>query len=342
MNLERLVTRAWYEKQAWTKILQPLSKIYSREFEKRKKQSLARRRAPFAVPVVVVGNITVGGTGKTPLIIYLANQLLSKNIKVGVVSRGYGAKPPSMPYLVKSGDSAVICGDEPRLIFEATGAPVAIGEDRCAAAELLVELGVSLILSDDGLQHYDMPREFEIAVIDGSRGLGNGRLLPAGPLREPVERLASVDHVVSNGELDPEYEGIPVDGHFRLAPANWINVQTGTRVPLDFIPPGSEQYAVAGIGNPERFFLELRGLGLEVVEKVFPDHHAFQKKDFAFLPSLETATVFMTTKDALKCADFAGHNFWALEVQLEFKKDAVGKDMGQSLVDSIMALRNFG
>ena len=259
-----------------------------------------------------------------------------------MVSRGYGAKPPSAPYLVKPEDLPAICGDEPKLIAEATGVPVAIGADRCAAAELLVEKGVSLILSDDGLQHYDLPREFEIVVIDGVRGVGNGRLLPAGPLREPVERLASVDHVVSNGELDPQYVDISVDSYFRLAPTNWINVQAGTRVPLDFLSPTSEQYAVAGIGNPERFFAELRGLGLEIVEKVFPDHHAFQKKDFAFLSSLETATVFMTAKDALKCADFAGPNFWALEVQLEFKKDAAGKDMGQVLVDSILALRNFG
>ena len=348
MKLERLVTRAWYGNQAWTKLLQPLSKIYSREFEKRKQQSLAHRRAPFVVPVVVVGNITVGGTGKTPLIIYLANQLQSRNMKVGVVSRGYGGEPPQSPYLVKLDDAPAICGDEPKLIAESTGAPVAIGADRCAAVEMLVEQGVSIVLSDDGLQHYDLPREFEIAVIDGARGLGNGCLLPAGPLREPPERLASVDCVLSNGELDPNYDEIAVDGCFRLVPANWINVQSGARVPLDFLSPSSslssvqQQYAVAGIGNPERFFSALRELDLAFTEKAFPDHHSFQKSDFAFLPSIETATVFMTAKDALKCADFAGPNFWALDVQIEFGEDKAGKDLGQSLVDSILALRNLG
>jgi len=342
MNLERIVARAWYKKRSWIRILQPLSKVYSREFEKRKALSVARRCMPFSVPVVVVGNITVGGTGKTPLIIYLANQLQSSGVSVGIVSRGYGANPPSTPYVVKRGDSPAICGDEPKLIFEATGAPVVIGANRCAAAEILINQGVSLILSDDGLQHYDLPREFEIAVIDGARGLGNGHLLPAGPLREPAERLDSVDIVLSNGELNRTHGDIPIDGGFRLVPTCWVNVQSGVRVPLDSLPPANDQYAVAGIGNPERFFSELRGLNLKVIEKTFPDHHSFKKKDFAFLPSLETSVVFMTTKDALKCTDFAGPNFWALDIQVEFAKDTTGNDMGKKLIDTLLALSNSG
>lgn len=343
MTLERLVARAWYSKKAWIRILQPLSKIYSREFEKRKALSLANQREPFGVPIVVVGNITVGGTGKTPLIIYLANQLRLKNVRVGVVSRGYGANPPSTPYLVQRADTPTICGDEPKLILEATGAPIVIGADRCAAAELLINQGVSLILSDDGLQHYDLPRQFEIVVIDGARGLGNGHLLPAGPLRETAERLANVDAVVSNGELDPAHGDITVDSSFRLVPQCWVNVRSGAKVPLDALSSSANDcYAVAGIGNPQRFFNELKGMGLEVIEKTFPDHHSFNRKDFSFLPSLETSTVFMTTKDALKCTDFAGPNFWALDVQVEFVTDTAGNDMGKKLVDMLRAMSNAG
>lgn len=341
MKFERVISRAWYGNQAWIKALSPLSKLYFRVAEKRKRKAEANRRQPFVVPVIVVGNITLGGTGKTPLIVYLANQLQAKGVPVGVVSRGYGANPPGYPYLVKSGDRPEVCGDEPLLIAESTGVPVVIDPDRCAAAETLLRQGVSMILSDDGLQHYALPREYEILVIDAERGFGNGLLLPAGPLRELPERLKSVDFVISNGAkglLDPE---ITVDASFQLRPESWVNVLTGTRVPLDFLPKDGEFDAVAGIGNPGRFFATLRNMGLNVREHVFPDHHQFSKKDFGFLNSLSDDTVFMTRKDALKCRTIAGPNFWALDIDLEFDSSIELGDMGLALVNEILSLRDY-
>lgn len=340
MKIERVISRAWYGNQAWIKALAPLSKLYKREADKRKHAALEARRSPYVVPVVVVGNITVGGTGKTPLIIYLANELKLKGVRVGVISRGYGAKPPFYPYLVKSGDVPEICGDEPLMIAEATGAPVVIDPDRCAAADLLLNQGVSIILSDDGLQHYALPREYEIVVIDAERGLGNGLLLPAGPLREPAERLSTVNFVVANGALDRLNSEVTVDASYQLRPSGWINVQAGTRVPLDFLTHEGECNAVAGIGNPERFFDTLRNLGLDVRAHAFPDHYQFSKDDFKFLESVNTGLVCMTLKDALKCRSFAGPNFWALDVDLEFDTTLYGESGGQTLVNAILALRD--
>ncbi|MCL4145879.1 UNVERIFIED_CONTAM: hypothetical protein GTU68_001642 [Idotea baltica] len=198
MSIERIVSRAWYGDQAWVKLLSPLSKIYKREHDKRKAQAIESRRSAFVAPVVVVGNITVGGTGKTPLIVYLACALRDRGVQVGIISRGYGGNPPSAPYLVNIGDRPEICGDEPLMIAEATGVPVVVDKDRCAAAEHLIRLGTTMILSDDGLQHYALPRKYEIAVIDGERGLGNGLLLPARVARA-CKRLESVDCFCTTG-----------------------------------------------------------------------------------------------------------------------------------------------
>lgn len=338
--VEKVISQAWYQDQAWIKLFSPLSHLYLRQHEKRKRIAIENRRRPFAVPVVVVGNITVGGTGKTPLIIYLANALRDRGIRVGVISRGYGGQPPQEPYIVSQNDDPSICGDEPLLISKSTCAPVVIGRDRSAAAEKLLQNDVQLVLSDDGLQHYALPRQYEIAVVDGERYFGNGRLLPAGPLREPIERLENVDFIVRNGgesdgPMSCQNYDIEFDASYRMAPSGWVNVQSGTRVPLDFI--GFDAYketvhAIAGIGNPSRFFSTLGEFGIDVTEHIFPDHHRYTEDDFSFVESMNKTKVLMTTKDALKCRDFAGPDFWALDIDLAFDNTASGQDSGDFLL----------
>lgn len=340
MRFEKLVQRAWYEDKLWIKSLAPLSALYKRTAKRRQREALKTQRPPFPTPVVVVGNITVGGTGKTPLIIYLTRRLIEQGLSVGIVSRGYGANPPTTPYLVSKTDDPNIAGDEPLLIAAANGAAVVIDPDRCAAVEVLLELNVDIILSDDGLQHYALPRTYEIAVIDASRGFGNGKLLPAGPLREPIDRLRTVDFVVVNGDVNSFEanigerlgEAIEIGCGFQLRPKGWTNVASGTRVPLDFIDPTQLCYAVAGIGNPGRFFASLRELGLDIEEHEFPDHHRFDDEDFKFLEGVNNARVLMTAKDALKCRAIAGPDYWSLDVEVQFDRS------DQPLIDALVEL----
>lgn len=340
MRLDKLVQQAWYEDKLWIKSLVPLSALYRRAAHRRKQEALQSQVPAYSTPVVVIGNITVGGTGKTPLIIYLSRRLIAQGYSVGIVSRGYGAKPPTTPYLVSKTDDASIAGDEPLLIASATGATVVIDPDRCAAAEVLLELGVDIILSDDGLQHYALPRTYEIAVIDASRGFGNGKLLPAGPLREPIERLETVDYIAINGSVEGfekktkelSTESFEIDCGFCLSPTGWTNVAGGTHVPLDFIDPSQRYHAVAGIGNPGRFFKALRDMGLDIEEHEFPDHHHFEKEDFDFLGDADKGSVLMTAKDALKCRRFAGPDYWSLDVDVEFDRS------DQPLINSLVEL----
>ncbi|MGB5278648.1 MAG: tetraacyldisaccharide 4'-kinase [Gammaproteobacteria bacterium] len=243
------------------------------------------------VPVVVVGNLTVGGSGKTPLIIGLCQYLIQQGFKPGIVSRGYGAAI-SGEYAVSIDDRAAVCGDEPLLIKQRTGRPVIIGRDRVAAAnKLLVENDCDVILSDDGMQHYRLRRDIEIAVIDVERPFGNGFCLPAGPLREPEARLGSVDMVVHHGISQDEY-------HFTLEFEDAVNLATGEKRTIDSFTATSV-HAVAGIGHPQRFFSQLRRQGLDVDGRAFPDHHVFRAADIEFRDGLP---VLMTEKDAVKCA----------------------------------------
>jgi tetraacyldisaccharide 4'-kinase len=259
-------------------------------------------------PVVVVGNVTVGGTGKTPLIVWLATQLIQRGWRVGVASRGYG-RAGAGARRIKATDPIETTGDEPALVLARTGAAVAVGTDRAAAVRLL-EPDCDLVLADDGLQHYALERDAEIVVVDGARGLGNGWLLPAGPLREPPWRLASVSAVVINGE------GYQAAGslRMRLAPVRFVALATG-----DSRPPGSfrgrRAHAVAGIGNPGRFFALLRDLGIEVEPRPLPDHAAPGPDE---LRSADGALVLMTEKDAVKCRELAGPLHWYLEVGAAF------------------------
>jgi tetraacyldisaccharide 4'-kinase len=259
------------------------------------------------VPVLVVGNVSVGGTGKTPLTIALAEALGARGWRPGVASRGYGGSAEG-PLLLGEAPDPAVAGDEPCLI-RAAGVPVAVGRDRPAAARLLVAAGCDLVIADDGLQHYRLRRDVEICVIDGARRFGNGRLLPAGPLREPQARLAEVDFRVCNGG-EPAPGEVPMslagDEAQRLA-------EPAQRRPLaDFA--GRRVHAVAAIGHPERFFAGLRARGIEVVAHAFPDHHAYRPEDLAFGDGLP---VLMTAKDAVKCVAWAGPDWWSVPVRAE-------------------------
>lgn len=309
---ERLVA-AWYRGHPALALLRPLEALYQRVVQRKRARFLAglspSYRAP--VPVVVVGNITVGGTGKTPMILWLIEHCRARGLRVGVVSRGYGATPPSLPWRVQAEQSAAQAGDEPLLIVQRSAVPLMIDPDRGRAARaLLASEPLDLILSDDGLQHYRLARDLELVLIDASRGLGNRRCLPAGPLREPVERLQSVDAVLYNGAA----AGAPEAFQFALQPSALVNLRTGERQPLTYFPAGQALHAVAGIGNPQRFFATLEALHWRPVAHAFADHAAYSAELLQFSPALP---VVMTEKDAVKCRAFAADDWWYLAVDAQ-------------------------
>ncbi|MCE5232992.1 MAG: tetraacyldisaccharide 4'-kinase [Mizugakiibacter sp.] len=271
---------------------------------------LAAQRLPL--PVLVVGNLSVGGTGKTPLTIALVEALRARGFSPGVVSRGYGGTRGGNRLLDDASDPRED-GDEPCLIRARTGAPVAVGRDRPAAARLLLAPGVDVVIADDGLQHYRLARDLEICVIDGDRRFGNGRLLPAGPLREPPARLDAVDFRVCNG-------GVAAPGEVQMTlEARQAEALVGAERPRPLAAfAGQRVHAVAGIGNPERFFAELRAQGIAVIAHAFPDHHRFVPADLAFGDSLP---VLMTEKDAVKCRPFAAPRWWSLPVSAKLAPD---------------------
>ena len=261
------------------------------------------------IPVVVVGNISVGGTGKTPLVIWLVAYLRRRGFRPGVVSRGYRGQPRRRSIRVRTDSDATIVGDEPLLIARRAHCPVAIATDRATAArQLIVEDGVDVILCDDGLQHIALARDIEIAVIDGERRHGNGRCLPAGPLREPPSRLRTVDLIVCNGKAQAgEFEMRHQTALLRSLGADDHRVNLATF-------RNQSVHAVAGVGNPARFFERLAAAGLRVVPHRFPDHYRFQRTDIFFDDGLP---VIMTEKDAVKCAQFASGNQWYLPITAE-------------------------
>lgn len=261
-----------------------------------------------SVPVIVVGNLTVGGTGKTPMIIWLAGFLKERGYTPGIVSRGYGGTARHWPQQVRPDTDPVVVGDEPVIISRRTKCPVAVAPNRYVAArELIKYTGCDIILCDDGLQHLGLERDLEIAVIDGQRQFGNNRCLPAGPLREPVSRLKSVDMIVSNGHAGKnqylmEYDPLPLQ-----ALAATDNEQ---RELASFA--GQTVHAVAGIGNPSNFFSILRNNGMNIIRHVFPDHYNFLAEDLCFADDLP---IVMTEKDAVKCERFVIPDAWYLPVR---------------------------
>ena len=262
------------------------------------------------VPVIVVGNITVGGTGKTPLVLWLCDFLRERGYAPGIVSRGYGGRGQTMA--VTENSAPDIAGDEPVLLAQRGGCPVWIGRDRVAAARALIAAnpGCDVIVSDDGLQHYGLQRDFEIAVIDGSRGTGNGLALPAGPLRESTRRLATVDAIVVTGN---SYSPATATATFPMAleGKEFRNLLNPAFHHDAGAFHGKRIHAVAGIGNPARFFDHLQRLGLDFVAHAFPDHHAYSQADLEFG---DADAIIMTEKDAIKCLRFARENHWVLAV----------------------------
>lgn len=306
---ERLL-QAWYQGHPALYLLWPLEQLY-RSVVQRKRQRFLRGETQTyhaSVPVIVVGNITIGGTGKTPLILWLIEQCQAQGVRVGVVSRGYGARPPSFPWTVRATDSAEQAGDEPLLIVQRSGVPLVIAPERAQAAQqLLAEHTVDLILSDDGLQHYGLARDLELVLIDAARGLGNQRCLPMGPLREPVERLQSVDAILFNGAQHDSDNGFAM----QLQPTELVHVRSGRREALNYFPEQQKMHAVAGIGNPQRFFKTLEGLDWQPIAHAFADHAEFAPQDLQFADDLP---ILMTEKDAVKCRAFAADNCWYLQV----------------------------
>jgi tetraacyldisaccharide 4'-kinase len=264
---------------------------------------LARKAGKLPVPVIVIGNFTAGGTGKTPLVIALATHFVTCGRRPGVVSRGHG-RVGIAPVRVNAETPADDCGDEPLLIHRLAGVPVQVDTDRMRAAKALVEAGCDLILADDGLQHRRLARDIEIEVRDGVRGLGNGRLLPAGPLREPPRQ---VDFLVVNGGKAADTPGAwPMT--LPLGEAQSLDGRQ-TRPLSGFV--GGRLHAVAGIGHPARFFDALRAAGLDAIEHPFPDHHAYARGDFRGMEG----TILMTAKDAVKCAGLGLRDAWQVPVE---------------------------
>lgn len=276
-------------------------------------------------PVIVVGNIGIGGNGKTPVVVFLVEQYKKIGLTPGVISRGYGGQAPFYPYLLSDESTAAEAGDEPILIYQRCGVPVVVGADRVANARLLIEQGCDIIIADDGLQHYRLARTVELVVIDGKRLFGNGLLLPAGPLREGLWRLKSVDATIVNGE-DKSMNIPNIINHsyhhnlyrMTLSASEVCHLITGEKIKLDeFIKQYPMVNAMAGIGSPERFFETLTHQGFALnVKQGFVDHHDFNQDDFtAFNDKLP---LLMTEKDAVKCHSFAKSHWWYLPVNAQF------------------------
>ncbi|WP_411727197.1 tetraacyldisaccharide 4'-kinase [Methyloglobulus sp.] len=308
-TLARWAVDIWYKDAFLGILLLPFAYIFSdlvriRRFLYRKG---VLKSHSLPVPIIVVGNITVGGTGKTPLIIWLADLLTKSGYKPGIISRGYGGKSETWPQSVNENADVNKVGDEALLIAKQTRLPVVVGPSRVDSAKRLLDgFDCNVVLSDDGLQHYRLNRDIEIAVIDGERRFGNGYCLPAGPLREPIERLSSVDFMVVNGEKYADHEF-----SMQLVGDMAVNLCTGEQKPLQAFQ-GMDCHALAGIGNPERFFKLLESAGLSCTTHSFPDHFQFESSDIEFG---DNKPVLMTEKDAVKCTRFAGQNHWHLPVK---------------------------
>jgi tetraacyldisaccharide 4'-kinase len=313
-GIERYVERLWYGESSLAWVLQPFAFVFRLLVAVRRLayRSGLLRSERIAVPVIVIGNITVGGTGKTPLTAWLVGRLTDAGFRPGVVSRGYGGRGGKTPRLVDRDSDVRDAGDEALVLARRTQAPICISVDRTAAARHLVDrAGVNIIVADDGLQHYRLARDLEIAVVDGERVLGNRRLLPAGPLREPPARLASVDFVFINGESSFSA------GHlFELAPERALSLDGSARRDLREFS-GMRVWSVAGIGNPGRFNAMLRAAGVDPVAVEVPDH------GFISLPELrreQAWPILMTEKDAVKYFEIPIDNAWYVPVAVQMSE----------------------
>ena len=350
MNLESLFNQAWYGKSKWTHLFLPLLPLVSALVQKKRARFLAQqdKLTHFQVPVLVVGNITVGGTGKSPMVIALIKALKQAGYRPGIVSRGYGVNAVE-PISVTQSSVASECGDEPVMLVRRTLCPMVICQDRTAAIKLLLhDENVDLVISDDGMQHYAMSRDIEILMLDENRGLGNGALLPVGPLREPTTRLNHVDFIASltpfNERYDEQdktqqlerllsqYPNVEMDSIKKkihplpLDASELINLITGESAPLNLLQQYDNWQLVAGIGNPDRFLNTLLDKGLPSGYRCnwLADHHKFSSSDIH--PDFP---VVMTEKDAVKCKDLTlkNDNVWYLPIDV---------CLPQSFVDTLL------
>jgi tetraacyldisaccharide 4'-kinase len=311
MFTPQFLDRLWYGNYPLSILLLPLSWLYAGYISLRRFAYMAGALPvqKVKVPVIVVGNITVGGTGKTPLIIWLGDYLIQKGLKPGFISRGYGGRSKKWPQQVRADSNPSLVGDEPVLIAQRSCCPVAVSPNRyIAAMELLAHTDCDILLCDDGLQHLNLYRDIEIAVIDGDRRFGNGRCLPAGPLREGIGQLDKVDLVVANGKAGKN------EFLMEYIQTGIVSLQDDNEF-LDIEDlRGKDVHAVAGIGNPQRYFSYLRSMGIRVIKHEFPDHYDFESKDLNFNDEL---AIVMTEKDAVKCRQFEINNCWFLKIDVE-------------------------
>jgi tetraacyldisaccharide 4'-kinase len=312
-KIERRMNEIWYEGRQPGAFLQFLERIYGALFAL--SQTINKRRMAkdlVAKAIIVVGNINAGGAGKTPMVIKLCELARSCGLNPGIVSRGYG-RQSSSPVRVNAQTNVRDSGDEPFLIFNRTRAAVQVETNREQAARELFNEDHDLVISDDGLQRTQLPRLLEICLVDQQRGIGNGRRLPAGPLREPVARLESIDFVVEH--LPAGDKGMIASGHsMRLLPGNLVALHDSQSLTVtEAVSRENEVYAIAGISRPKRFFDMIKSLGIKSTNIAFPDHHRFRKSDFEEIPS--GSMILMTEKDAVKCRNLPLTNAWYIPVE---------------------------
>jgi len=315
----------WYQPNFLVWLLLPLSWLFCFIATVRRKlyQLNLIKSYGSQLPLVVVGNIVAGGSGKTPLLISLCEYIKNQGFKPAVVSRGYGGSFTGVKQ-VSAGDTADVVGDEPLMVFQRTAVPVVVGADRVAAVNyLLANNDCDIVFSDDGLQHYRMKRDVEIAVVDANRSFGNGFCLPAGPLREPVSRLNNVDIVVYNG-----LTSVTAEQCFYQLQFSGLAKLDGSEDRLLSSFSNKTVHAVAGIGHPARFFEQLADNGLELIEHAFPDHHVYRQHDFS---GWENACIIMTEKDAVKCRHLLLGDAWVVTVNAVFS-DTLEKQLSSVLL----------
>lgn len=324
---EKLIMTSWYGPWQWTRVFWPLMWLFAFVAKKKRTDFLLTKKSakPYLVPLVVVGNITVGGTGKTPVVQSLVAELKTMGLKVGIISRGYGGQCETYPHVLTEHDTAEQVGDEPLMLFQSLNIPVVVDPDRNQALQhLLKNSHVDVVISDDGMQHYKLDRQMEICVLDGKRGLGNALLLPVGPLREPSERLSTVDFVLHNqGEKLSQLpkQVMANESAFTIEPLSWVNVLTGEKLAIDVLHLKTGAKAIAGIGNPKKFFDSLRQININIEEIPYADHYSFTESDMADL----TGQVLMTQKDAVKLAPFAKNtkhdDMWYLQINAQLNSE---------------------
>jgi tetraacyldisaccharide 4'-kinase len=315
--------RAWYKKAGWLILLWPIAFFFQglTKFRRAFQQGNSRP-TKHNVPVVVIGNISVGGTGKTPLLIAIVQQLQTVGLRPGIISRGFGGAGAVYPMQVNGNDNPAIAGDEPVLIARKTNCPVVIDPDRRSALDYLLDSNkIDVVLSDDGLQHYKLFRNIEVIVVDGQREFGNEMCFPAGPLREPIQRLQEADFIVINVTGLTSVPMVSSSASMTMEPKGLVNMVTGEKRPFDGAPfnMGNKVQAVSGIGNPKRFYDLLDKLPYQIIPLEFPDHHQFLESDFQSGIFDEHQPIVMTEKDAIKCEKFAKNNFWYLQTQVRLQ-----------------------